>query len=92
MSTATKVSRPTTYVLAVATSLAKNLLLTRGVQAGDGVWVEVDLLLDENTPLEHVHDVSETLQYCMEGLNEVDRAFVSVSFDHKFPPFENRAC
>jgi len=49
-------------------------------QAGDGVWVEVDLLLDEKTPLEHAHDVAETLQYCMEGLNEVDRAFISVSF------------
>jgi len=48
-------------------------------KAGDGVWVEVDLLLDEQTPLEHVHDVAETLQYCMEGLGEVDRAFVSVS-------------
>jgi hypothetical protein len=47
--------------------------------AGDGVWVEVDLLLDEQTPLEHVHDVAETLQYCMEGLSEVDRAFVTVS-------------
>jgi len=48
--------------------------------AGDGVWCEVDLLLDEKTPLEHAHDVAETLQYCLEGLSEVDRAFVSVDY------------
>jgi len=29
--------------------------------AGDGVWVEVDILLNEKTPLEHSHDVAETL-------------------------------
>lgn len=53
--------------------------------AGDGVWVEVDLLLDEKTPLEHAHDVAETLQYCLEGLQEVDRAFVSVDYATKGP-------
>jgi divalent metal cation (Fe/Co/Zn/Cd) transporter len=45
--------------------------------AGDGVWVEVDILLDENTPLEVAHDIAETLQYCYEGLPEVDRAFIT---------------
>lgn len=41
--------------------------------AGDGVWVEVDVLLDPYTPLMRSHDISETLQYCLEGLPEVDR-------------------
>ncbi|KAI9717942.1 MAG: hypothetical protein M1828_007034 [Chrysothrix sp. TS-e1954] len=53
--------------------------------AGDGVWVEVDLIMDERTPLEHTHDVSETLQYCLEGLTEVDRAFVTVDYASKGP-------
>jgi len=35
--------------------------------AGDGVWVEVDVLLDEKTPLPRAHDVAETMQYCYEG-------------------------
>ena len=34
---------------------------------GDGVWAEVDLLLDEKTPLNKAHDIAETLQYCCEG-------------------------
>lgn len=46
--------------------------------AGDGVWVEIDILMPEDTKLHRSHDISETLQYCCEGLNEVDRAFVTV--------------
>lgn len=53
--------------------------------AGDGVWCEVDLLLDEKTPLEHAHDLSETLQYCLEGLPEVDRAFVTCDYKMENP-------
>jgi divalent metal cation (Fe/Co/Zn/Cd) transporter len=53
----------------------KNL---KAYHAGDGVWVEVDILLDPYVPLMRAHDISETLQYCLEGLPEVDRAFVTV--------------
>jgi len=58
--------------------------------AGDGVWCEVDLLLDEKTPLEHAHDVAETLQYCLEGLSEVDRAFVTVDYTSQGPTGHSR--
>ena len=44
---------------------------------GDNVWAEIDILLDEKTPLNKAHDIAETLQYCCEGLKEVDRAFVT---------------
>ena len=46
--------------------------------AGDGVWVEMDVMMAEETKLGKAHDVAETLQYCLEGLGEVDRAFVTV--------------
>lgn len=46
--------------------------------AGDGVVVEIDVLMPEDTPLRRSHDVAETLQYCLEGLGEVDRAFVTI--------------
>lgn len=48
--------------------------------AGDGVWAEFDVLLDENTKLSRSHDIAETLQYCAEGLGEVDRAFVTTDY------------
>lgn len=50
--------------------------------AGDGIWVEIDVLLDEETRLHRSHDIAETLQYCTEALKEVDRAFVTT--DCKF--------
>lgn len=53
--------------------------------AGDGVWVEYDILLDENTPLRKVHDISETLQYCAEALPEVDRCFVTCDYAAENP-------
>jgi len=48
--------------------------------AGDGVWVELDILLDEKCSLPRAHDIAETLQYCYEGMKEVDRAFVTVDY------------
>lgn len=53
--------------------------------AGDGVWVEMDIMLKEETRLSRAHDIAETLQYCLEGLSEVDRAFVSVDYTSQGP-------
>ena len=35
--------------------------------AGDGVWVEMDIILEKDTKLSKAHDIAETLQYCLEG-------------------------
>ncbi|PBP16662.1 cation diffusion facilitator 10, partial [Diplocarpon rosae] len=53
--------------------------------AGDGIWVEIDILLDEKTSLEVCHDVAETLQYCAEAMPEVDRAFVTCDYASQGP-------
>ena len=42
--------------------------------AGDGVWVEIDIIMDENEKLHRAHDVAETLQYCCEGLSWSQRS------------------
>ena len=47
--------------------------------------MEVDIILKEDTRLSRAHDVAETLQYCLEGLSEVDRAFVSVDYASQGP-------
>ena len=51
--------------------------------AGDGIWVEIDILMDPEEKLVRAHDIAETLQYCLEGLKEVDRAFVTVDCEYK---------
>ncbi|KAF2404446.1 cation efflux protein [Trichodelitschia bisporula] len=57
----------------------------KAYHAGDGVWVEVDILLPPYHPLIQAHDIAETLQYCLEGLGEVDRAFVTVDYASEGP-------
>ena len=54
----------------------------KAYHAGDGVCVEIDILMPEDAPLRRCHDVAETLQYCLEGLGEVDRAFVTVDCEY----------
>jgi cation diffusion facilitator family transporter len=53
--------------------------------AGDGIWVEYDILLPEDTKLNKSHDIAETLQYCCESLDEVDRAFVTTDYSIRGP-------
>jgi divalent metal cation (Fe/Co/Zn/Cd) transporter len=35
---------------------------------GDGIIVEAEITFNENTPLPLAHDVSQTIQYCFEGI------------------------
>ncbi|ORX98187.1 hypothetical protein BCR34DRAFT_641257 [Clohesyomyces aquaticus] len=57
----------------------------KSYHAGDGVWVEIDVLMGEERRLKEAHDVAETLQYCTEGLTEVDRAFVTMDYTSQGP-------
>jgi hypothetical protein len=47
--------------------LVKGYKMIKSYHAGDGVWVEIDVLMDEKAPLRKCHDIAETLQYCTEG-------------------------
>lgn len=69
-----------TYLAFRFSSVVEGFKSLTAYHAGDGVWVELDILLDEATPLPTAHDVAETLQYCYEGLQEVDRAFVTIDY------------
>lgn len=58
---------------------AKTIKQIQGLQAyhaGDKLNVEVDIVLDENTSLRDSHDLGESLQYVLESVPTVDRAFV----------------
>ncbi|EAW08988.1 cation diffusion facilitator family transporter [Aspergillus clavatus NRRL 1] len=49
--------------------------------AGDHLNVEVDIVLDEGTSLRDGHDVGESLQYMLESVPTVERAFVHLDYD-----------
>ncbi|KAF2678946.1 hypothetical protein K458DRAFT_347513 [Lentithecium fluviatile CBS 122367] len=65
--------------------LVNGYKMVKSYHAGDGVWVEIDVLMDEKAPLRKCHDIAETLQYCTEGLKEVDRAFVTMDYTSQGP-------
>jgi len=62
---------------------AKTIKQIQGLQAyhgGDKLIVEVDIVLDASTSLKDSHDLSESLQYVLESVPIVDRAFVHVDY------------
>ncbi|KAF2199668.1 hypothetical protein GQ43DRAFT_456995 [Delitschia confertaspora ATCC 74209] len=62
---------------------AKTIKQIQGLQAyhaGDKLNVEVDVVLDENTSLRDSHDLGESLQYVLESVPYVDRAFVHLDY------------
>ncbi|KUJ22414.1 uncharacterized protein LY89DRAFT_680557 [Mollisia scopiformis] len=62
---------------------AKTVKQIQGLQAyhaGDKLNVEVDVVLDENMSLRDSHDLGESLQYVLESVPTVDRAFVHLDY------------
>lgn len=68
---------------------AKTIKSIQGCQAyhaGDKLNVEVDIVLDEGTSLRDSHDLGESLQYVLESVPSVDRAFVHLDYaDYNLP-------
>ncbi|TGJ83536.1 hypothetical protein E0Z10_g5241 [Xylaria hypoxylon] len=60
----------------------------RAYHAGQRCYVEVDIIMDTDTPLKISHDVSQSLQKKFEGLSDVERAFVHVDYDCDHDPYE----
>ncbi|KAM7223939.1 Cytochrome oxidase assembly domain containing protein [Rhypophila decipiens] len=60
----------------------------RAYHAGQHYYVEIDIVMDEDLPLKVTHDVGQTLQRKLEGLADVERAFVHVDYDHDHDPHE----
>ena len=57
----------------------------RAYHAGNNFVVEVDIVLPPDMPLKEAHDIGEALQFKLESLGNVERAFVHIDYesDHK---------
>ncbi|KIW84491.1 hypothetical protein Z517_03741 [Fonsecaea pedrosoi CBS 271.37] len=81
-------------LLYLAMRFAKPIRYIQGLQAyhtGDKLNVEVDIVLDENMSLRDSHDLSESLQYVLESVPAVDRAFVHADYaDWNLPSHMNQ--
>ncbi|KAF1837894.1 hypothetical protein BDW02DRAFT_576811 [Decorospora gaudefroyi] len=80
-----RVERKMMYMAYRFAPLVEGFKSLKCYHAGDGVCVEIDVLMNEETPLRKCHDIAETLQYCLEGLKEVDRAFVTMDYTSQGP-------
>ncbi|KAJ3943452.1 uncharacterized protein N0V96_006377 [Colletotrichum fioriniae] len=60
----------------------------RAYHAGQNYYVEIDIVMDETTPLRISHDVAQELQRKVEGLSDVERAFVHVDYSEAHDPHE----
>ncbi|KAI1793071.1 CDF-like metal transporter [Ganoderma leucocontextum] len=58
----------------------------RAYHSGPDYYVEVDVVMDANTPLWKAHDISQTLQDKFEVLPNVGRAFVHVDHETTHAP------
>ncbi|KAF2738514.1 hypothetical protein EJ04DRAFT_549746 [Polyplosphaeria fusca] len=73
----------TNILLYLTMRFAKTIKQIQGLQAyhsGDKLNVEVDIVLDEGTSLRDSHDLGESLQYVIESVPYVDRAFVHLDY------------
>jgi divalent metal cation (Fe/Co/Zn/Cd) transporter len=81
-------------LLYLAMRFAKPIRRIQGLQAyhtGDKLNVEVDIVLDEHTSLKDSHDLGESLQYMLESVPTVDRAFVHADYaDWNLPSHMNQ--
>jgi cation diffusion facilitator family transporter len=64
----------------------------KAYHSGEGLFVEVDIVLPRDMRLDEAHDVGESLQVKLEEMPEVDRAFVHLDYevDHKPEHFKTK--
>jgi divalent metal cation (Fe/Co/Zn/Cd) transporter len=76
------------YVAVTHDDRIRSIDTCRAYHAGEKYFVEIDIIMDEDAPLKVTHDVAQTLQRKVEGLEDVERAFVHVDYDQEHDPFE----
>ncbi|KAF3937597.1 hypothetical protein ABW19_dt0201913 [Dactylella cylindrospora] len=75
-------------ILYVCMRFARSIRKITGVQAyysGDALNVEAEIIFDEDLPLRDSHDVAEALQYTIESIPFVERAFVHTDYSRENP-------
>ncbi|KAI5792427.1 cation efflux family-domain-containing protein [Peziza echinospora] len=80
-----------TYLALTHDSRIIKIDTVRAYRSGPKYYVEVDIIMAEDSPLRVTHDVAETLQRKVEGLADVERGFVHVDYeDTHLPHKEHR--
>jgi cation diffusion facilitator family transporter len=78
--------RELTHIAYNHSPLITHIDTVRAYYFGTKFLVEVDIVLPEDMPLRQAHDIGEGLQLKLEGLEEVERAFVHSDFEWEHNP------
>ncbi|KAF9926652.1 hypothetical protein FBU30_003796 [Linnemannia zychae] len=70
-----------TYITYRFSDMIQAIDTVRAYYAGDGLFVEIDIILPPDTPLSQAHDLGESLQSALERLDNVERAFVHIDYN-----------
>ncbi|KAF2201420.1 hypothetical protein GQ43DRAFT_37287 [Delitschia confertaspora ATCC 74209] len=69
------------YIVVTHDNRIRKVDTCRAYHAGQYYYVEVDIVMDEEAPLKITHDISQSLQRKLEGLADVERAYVHVDYE-----------
>lgn len=74
-----------TYVCVTHSPAIRQIDTVRVYHSGPRLIAEVDVVMDPDSSLQETHDVAEDLQFKLESLPDVERAYVHVDYetDHK---------
>ncbi|CAN4096036.1 unnamed protein product [Withania somnifera] len=64
----------------------KHIDTVRAYTFGSHYFVEVDIVLPADMPLQEAHDIGESLQEKLELLSEIERAFVHLDYEYSHKP------
>jgi len=63
----------------------------RAYTFGSHYFVEVDIVLPSDMPLQQAHDIGEALQEKLESLPDIERAFVHLDYEYSHRPEHGRS-
>lgn len=75
-----------TYVCVTHSPLVKQIDTVRAYHSGPRLIAEVDIVMDPEASLQETHDVAEALQFKLESLPDVERAYVHVDYETTHKP------
>ncbi|KAH6655017.1 putative metal tolerance protein 3 [Truncatella angustata] len=75
-----------TYVCVTHSPLIQGIDTVRVYHSGPRLIAEVDIVMDPNASLRDTHDVAEELQFKLEDLPDIERAYVHVDYETTHKP------
>ncbi|KAI9902893.1 hypothetical protein N3K66_002245 [Trichothecium roseum] len=75
-----------TYVCLTHSDIIEGIDTVRCYHSGPRLIAEVDIVMDRTRSLEETHDVAEALQFKLESLPDIERAYVHIDYETTHKP------